>query len=69
MRRAWSTAEITYNRYIHFFEGDIDDTLQQAVGGLENNGVLEHGLTHPVVRLLDASNGSALPELPAPCVR
>ena len=24
--------EITYNRYIHFFEGDIDDTLRQAVG-------------------------------------
>lgn len=23
---------LTYNRYIHFFEGDIDDTLRQAVG-------------------------------------
>jgi hypothetical protein len=24
--------EITYSRYINFFEGDIDDTLRQAVG-------------------------------------
>jgi integrase len=27
-----TSVEITYNRYIHFFEGDIDDTLRQAVG-------------------------------------
>ena len=27
-----ASVEITYNRYIHFFEGDIDDTLRQAVG-------------------------------------
>ena len=26
-----ASVEITYNRYIHFFEGDIDDTLRQAV--------------------------------------
>jgi site-specific recombinase XerD len=26
-----TSVEITYNRYIHFFEGDIDDTLRQAV--------------------------------------
>lgn len=25
-------AEITHNRYIHFFEGDVEDTLGQAVG-------------------------------------
>ena len=25
-----ASVEITYNRYIHFFEGDIDDTLRQA---------------------------------------
>ena len=28
-----ASVEITYNRYIHFFEGEIDDTLRQAVGG------------------------------------
>lgn len=27
-----ASVEITFNRYIHFFEGDIDDTLRQAVG-------------------------------------
>ena len=27
-----ASVEITYNRYIHFFEGEIDDTLRQAVG-------------------------------------
>mgnify|MGYP000864393144 CR=1 FL=1 len=27
-----TSVEITYNRYIHFFEGDIDDTLRQAAG-------------------------------------
>ncbi len=27
-----ASVEITYNRYIHFFEGNIDDTLRQAVG-------------------------------------
>ena len=27
-----ASMEITYNRYIHFFEGEIDDTLRQAVG-------------------------------------
>ena len=27
-----ASVEITYNRYIHFFEGDIGDTLRQAVG-------------------------------------
>ena len=27
-----ASVEITYNRYIHFFEGDIDDTLRQAIG-------------------------------------
>ena len=27
-----ASVEITYNRYIHFFEGDIDDSLRQAVG-------------------------------------
>lgn len=27
-----ASVEITYNRYIHFFAGDIDDTLRQAVG-------------------------------------
>ena len=27
-----ASVEIPYNRYIHFFEGDIDDTLRQAVG-------------------------------------
>jgi integrase len=27
-----ASVEITYNRYIHFFEGDIDDTLRKAVG-------------------------------------
>lgn len=27
-----ASVEITWNRYIHFFEGDIDDTLRQAVG-------------------------------------
>jgi site-specific recombinase XerD len=26
-----ASVEITYNRYIHFFEGEIDDTLRQAV--------------------------------------
>jgi site-specific recombinase XerD len=28
----YASVEITYNRYINFFEGDIDDTLRQAVG-------------------------------------
>ena len=28
-----ASVEITYNRYIHFFDGDIDDILRQAVGG------------------------------------
>ncbi len=27
-----ASVEITYNRYIHFFEGEIDNTLRQAVG-------------------------------------
>ena len=27
-----ASVEITYNRYIHLFEGEIDDTLRQAVG-------------------------------------
>ena len=27
-----ASVEITYNRYIHFFDGDIDDTLRRAVG-------------------------------------
>lgn len=27
-----ASVKITYNRYIHFFKGDIDDTLRQAVG-------------------------------------
>ncbi len=27
-----ASVEITCNRYIHFFEGDIDGTLRQAVG-------------------------------------
>jgi integrase len=27
-----ASVEITYNRYIHFFEGEINDTLRQAVG-------------------------------------
>ena len=27
-----ASVEITYNRYIHFFEGDTDDTLRQADG-------------------------------------
>jgi len=27
-----ASVEITYNRYIHFFEMEIDDTLRQAVG-------------------------------------
>ena len=27
-----ASVEITYNRYIHFFEGEIDDTLRHAVG-------------------------------------
>jgi integrase len=27
-----ASVEITYNRYVHFFEGEIDDTLRQAVG-------------------------------------
>ena len=27
-----ASVEITCNRYIHFFEGEIDDTLRQAVG-------------------------------------
>jgi hypothetical protein len=27
-----ASVEITYNRYIHFFEGKIGDTLRQAVG-------------------------------------
>lgn len=27
-----ASVEIPCNRYIHFFEGDIDDTLRQAVG-------------------------------------
>jgi hypothetical protein len=27
-----ASVEIPYNRYMHFFEGDIDDTLRQAVG-------------------------------------
>ena len=27
-----ASVEITYNRYIHFFESEIDDTLRQAVG-------------------------------------
>ena len=27
-----ASVEINYNRYIHFFEGEIDDTLRQAVG-------------------------------------
>jgi integrase/recombinase XerD len=26
-----ANVEITYNRYINFLEGDIDDTLRQAV--------------------------------------
>lgn len=27
----YASVEITYNWYIHFFEGEIDDTLRQAV--------------------------------------
>ncbi len=27
-----ASVEITYNRYIHFFEEEIEDTLRQAVG-------------------------------------
>ena len=27
-----SSTQITYDRYVHLFEGDIDDTLRQAVG-------------------------------------
>ena len=27
-----ASVEITYNRYIHFFKGDIDDTLRRAGG-------------------------------------
>jgi integrase len=27
-----ASVEITYNRYVHFFKSDIDDTLRQAVG-------------------------------------
>ena len=27
-----ASVEITYNRYIHLFEGDIDDTLRRSVG-------------------------------------
>lgn len=27
-----ASLEITCNRYIHFFEGDIDVTLRQTVG-------------------------------------
>ena len=27
-----ASTQITYDRYVHLFEGDIDDTLQQAVG-------------------------------------
>ena len=27
-----ASTQITYDRYVHFFEGDIDDTLRQAVG-------------------------------------
>ena len=27
-----ASTQITYDRYVHFFEGEIDDTLRQAVG-------------------------------------
>lgn len=27
-----SSPQITYDRYVHLFEGDIDDTPRQAVG-------------------------------------
>ena len=27
-----ASVEITFNRYIHIFHGDIDDTLRQAIG-------------------------------------
>jgi len=27
-----SSTQITYDRYVHLFECDIDDTLRQAVG-------------------------------------
>ena len=27
-----ASVEITFHRYIYYFEGDIDDTLRQAVG-------------------------------------
>ena len=27
-----ASTQITYDRYVHLFEGDIDDTLRQAVG-------------------------------------
>ena len=27
-----ASVEKPYNRYIHFFKGEIDDTLRQAVG-------------------------------------
>jgi len=29
-----SSTQITYDRYVHLFEGDIDDTLRQAVGAI-----------------------------------
>ena len=27
-----ASTQITYDRYVHLFEGDIDDTFRQAVG-------------------------------------
>jgi integrase len=27
-----ASTQITYDRYVHLFEGDLDDTLRQAVG-------------------------------------
>lgn len=27
-----ASTQITYDRYVHIFEGEIDDTLRQAVG-------------------------------------
>ena len=31
-RLGHASTQITYDRYVHLFEGDIDDTLRQAVG-------------------------------------
>ena len=72
-----ASVEITYNRYIHSFEGDIDDTLRQAVGHKQDgkdgrpyrngNGdnasalALAHSTLHPPIELMGGCSAEADP--------